>query len=56
MRGERAARIMLPVSEGLAVERLTRRYGAVTAVDRLSFRAERGEVLGLLGPNGAGKH
>ena len=31
------------------------RYGAVTAVDGLSFTAEHGEVLALLGPNGAGK-
>ncbi|MFC5741853.1 ABC transporter ATP-binding protein [Dyella tabacisoli] len=34
---------------------LTRRYGALTAVDSLSIRAEPGQVLGLLGPNGAGK-
>ncbi len=31
------------------------RYGAVRAVDGLSLRAERGQVLALLGPNGAGK-
>ncbi len=34
---------------------LTRRYGDRVAVDRLSFRVGRGEVLGFLGPNGAGK-
>ena len=31
------------------------RYGDVTAVDRLTFRASAGEVVALLGPNGAGK-
>jgi len=31
------------------------RYGELTAVDRLSFTARRGQVLALLGPNGAGK-
>jgi len=39
----------------IETEQLTRRYGALTAVDSLSFRAEPGQVLGLLGPNGAGK-
>lgn len=34
---------------------LTKRYGALTAVDSISFRAEPGQVLGFLGPNGAGK-
>lgn len=34
---------------------LTKRYGALTAVDGLSFTVQPGEVLGFLGPNGAGK-
>ena len=37
------------------VDRLTKRYHAVTAVDRISFEVGRGEIVGLLGPNGAGK-
>lgn len=39
----------------LVVEHLTKRYGAFTAVDDLSFTVHRGEIFGLLGPNGAGK-
>ncbi len=39
----------------LETERLTRRYGTLTAVDRLSLAVPAGEVFGLLGPNGAGK-
>jgi ABC-2 type transport system ATP-binding protein len=34
---------------------LTRRFGHLTAVDRLDLHIERGEVFGFLGPNGAGK-
>jgi ABC-2 type transport system ATP-binding protein len=37
------------------IKELTRRFGPILAVDRVSFRVERGEVLGFLGPNGAGK-
>jgi len=39
----------------VTVERLTRRFGAFTAVDAVSFEVARGEVFGFLGPNGAGK-
>ena len=39
----------------IEVQHLTKRYGPVTAVDDVSFKAERGEILGFLGPNGAGK-
>ena len=39
----------------IEVQHLTKRYGRVTAVDDLSFKVERGEILGFLGPNGAGK-
>ena len=34
---------------------LTRRYGALTAVDHLNIRVEKGELFALLGVNGAGK-
>ncbi|GBC85181.1 putative ABC transporter ATP-binding protein YbhF [bacterium HR11] len=34
---------------------LVRRFGRFTAVDRVSFRVERGEIFGLIGANGAGK-
>ncbi len=39
----------------LQLEGVTKRYGAFTAVDNLSFAARRGRILGFLGPNGAGK-
>jgi ABC-2 type transport system ATP-binding protein len=46
-----------PESEEPALEAgaLTKRYGAITAVDGLSFSVARGTVTGFLGPNGAGK-
>jgi ABC-2 type transport system ATP-binding protein len=34
---------------------LTRRFGAFTAVDRISFSVKKGEIFGFLGANGAGK-
>ncbi|MHA7134681.1 ABC transporter ATP-binding protein [Oerskovia turbata] len=39
----------------IQVEALTKRYGATTAVDHLTFTARDGSVTGFLGPNGAGK-
>lgn len=39
----------------VVVRDLTRRFGPVTAVDRLSFEVRRGELFGVVGPDGAGK-
>ncbi len=39
----------------LAAEGLTRHFGALVAVNDVSFRVRRGEVFGLVGPDGAGK-
>jgi ABC-2 type transport system ATP-binding protein len=39
----------------IQVQALTRRFGDLTAVDRLSFAVRRGELFGLVGPDGAGK-
>ena len=39
----------------IEVQHLSKKYGPLTAVDDVSFRAESGEILGFLGPNGAGK-
>ncbi len=39
----------------LSVEGLSKRYGGIPAVDKVSFSMYKGEVFGLLGPNGAGK-
>ena len=39
----------------IRADALTRDFGALRAVDGLSFEAEPGEIYGLLGPNGAGK-
>jgi ABC-2 type transport system ATP-binding protein len=41
--------------KAVEVSQLSKRFGDFTAVDRISFSVERGEILGFLGPNGAGK-
>ena len=41
--------------DAIVVRQLTRRFGAFTAVDTLTFSVARGEIFGFLGANGAGK-
>lgn len=39
----------------LAVESVSRHFGGITAVDKVSLSADAGEVVGVIGPNGSGK-
>lgn len=39
----------------IEVKNLTKKFGALAAVDNISFSVNKGEIFGLLGPNGAGK-
>lgn len=41
--------------DAIAVDRLSKRYGTVTALDAISLQVHAGETYGFLGPNGAGK-
>jgi ABC-2 type transport system ATP-binding protein len=46
---------MSEIVTALEVHDLRKSYGALTAVDGLSFEVQRGEIFGVVGPNGAGK-
>jgi ABC-2 type transport system ATP-binding protein len=46
---------MPPDADAVVIRDLTRRFGAFTAVDRITLSVASGEVFGFLGPNGAGK-
>ena len=39
----------------IRVENLTRKFGSFTAIDKLNFYVNKGEIFGFLGANGAGK-
>lgn len=47
--------MLTKLEPAIRADRLTRRYGGVTAVQDVSFTVAPGEILGMLGPNGAGK-
>ena len=46
---------VITAGQAVEVESLVKRYGELVAVDGLSLRIPRGQILGLLGPNGSGK-
>jgi ABC-2 type transport system ATP-binding protein len=52
---ERMPPIGIPMDVTVECSGLTRRFGAFTATDQVSFQVRKGEIFGLLGPNGAGK-
>jgi ABC-2 type transport system ATP-binding protein len=56
LRGDFSKQNRFPtLGDMIEIEGLTKRFGPLTAVNDLSLRVAKGEVLGFLGPNGAGK-
>jgi ABC-2 type transport system ATP-binding protein len=55
MTGQALAGQAEPGASAIRFEGVTRRYGAVTAIDKLTFDVHAGEMFGLIGPDGAGK-
>jgi len=47
--------LVIPAPPAIATRGLTKRYGALTALDNLDLVLEKGDVFGFIGPNGAGK-
>jgi ABC-2 type transport system ATP-binding protein len=41
--------------DSISIDQLSRRFGEITAVDRVSFSVRAGEMFGIIGPDGAGK-
>ena len=45
----------MPETPLVEIDRLTKKYGAFTALENLTLSVPEGRILGLIGPNGAGK-
>jgi len=43
------------LGEIIETEKLTKKYGGISAIDELDLKVHKGEIFGFLGPNGAGK-
>jgi len=46
---------VIPSTSFLEVESLTKHFGGLTAINNVSFKVDKGQIVGLIGPNGAGK-